>query len=51
MCVGISAYLHCVRLLGVLEVYDTEEQRIFGAVQQHQGGALRAHHRHSGNED
>lgn len=43
MSVVISAHLHCVRLLGVLEVYDAEEQGIFGAVEQHQGGALRPH--------
>lgn len=27
-------------LLGVLEMEDAEEQRIFGGVQQHEGGAL-----------
>lgn len=27
-------------LLGVLEMEDAEEQRIFGRIQQHEGGAL-----------
>lgn len=33
-------YLDCMGLLGVLEMDDAEEQRIFGGVQQHEGGAL-----------
>lgn len=36
----VHVYLHCVRLLGMLEVNDAEEQGILCIVKQHQGGAL-----------
>ena len=38
----MSHYLHSMELLGVLEVDDAEGQGVLSAVQQHQGGALRA---------
>lgn len=36
----VHIYLDCVRLLGVLEMDDTEEQGVFGTFQEHEGGAL-----------
>lgn len=39
-CDSFHIYLDCVRLLGMLEMDDTEMEGIFGAVKEHQGGAL-----------
>lgn len=39
-CDSFHIYLDCMRLLGMLEMDDAEEEGIFGTVKEHQGGAL-----------